>query len=145
MIEYSFEVKNLFSNTTYIEQDAVPEGEDPTKHFNKLIESWNNDFPNDRRELIRVIGQTGVKFCDFYKVNNWTVSRGNEIYDLMACKNCFMVFQRFGVGQTFNYKTVCRPHLVCKKCNKVFVNSAGLNAHNKRGKHKLPNWYPDGV
>jgi len=145
MKEFNFEVENIDRKTTHIEPNPVPEGKDPVEHFNELLESWNKDYPNDRRKLIKVIGETGVRYCSLEKVNYFTISRGDDIYDLMSCKNCGLVFQRFGLGQNFSNYKICKPHLVCNKCNKIFANSAGLNAHNKRGNHKLPNWYPDGV
>ena len=63
MKEFNFEVENIDRKTTHIEPNPVPEGKDPVEHFNELLESWNKDYPNDRRKLIKVIGETGVRYC----------------------------------------------------------------------------------
>ena len=156
--EIKFKTLEIESNSIFDESDIMPDGVEPEQHLKNLIEKFNMEerrrhkinpqYPLRLRKLVSFDGMTGkikpiIQQCDFGdKINTVTVSRGNLCYDLYRCKNCKIVGRRFGFAAL---EITCYPERSCEKCNKVFANEGGLKNHNERGKHKLPDWYPDGV
>ena len=146
--EYIFVVKEKGKNETWEEKASISENETPEQHFEKILKDWNKDFPDSQRELVKVIGKSGIIFCDFGngKVNQLTILRNNLTYDILICKNCKIFKRRFGLGENFPYEsTKCYPDLSCNECNKVFKTEKGIKNHKMKDKHKIPDWLPDGV
>ena len=143
MKDVRFKIKS--SAVGIYEEDAkVPDDcEDPKTFFTKeYLESWNKEFPKDQREILEVIGDTGVEYCIMDKINTMTVSRNGESYDVWQCTKCKIYYKRSSLEMP---DRKCLPKLSCIPCNKLFVTEKGLELHNKRNNHKMPDWIPDGV
>lgn len=146
MKEVKFKMKSTVAGI-YIEDILVPDDEsDPKKYFiEKYLNNWNQTNDKDKREIIEMFGNTGIKYCTLEKVNMFTISRGYSSYDILICKNCKMYYQRFGLGIGFPKEIKCNPELNCNECNKSFKTIKLLLKHNEKNKHKIPDWLPDGV
>lgn len=141
--EYMFKVKGINSGEIWEEHSQVPDGQNPEKYFQGLLKSWNKDFPDNQRRLIKVLNETDNAFCEFTeKINNFTISRNGEMYDIWQCKLCKLYVKRPTVEMP---QRKCKPDQSCLECNKIFVSVKSLQKHNERNNHKTPNWIPDGV
>lgn len=151
---YWLEIK---TDKEYDEDIPIPEGQDPETYIKDLLEKFNieedrrhkanPDYKIYHRKFIRLEGETGkqreimVK-CKSTKYNTITITRGDEMYDLYQCENCKFMRKRPTVEW---HEAFCFPDRVCTQCNKLFVTVRTLAFHNKRGNHRLPDWFPDGV
>jgi len=142
--EVSVKVQSLDGGNPWIET-FTSRTDNPKKEFEALLNQWNIDFPDNKRKIVEIVGNTGKIYCDFHKANMLTVVRNRENYDIMECSQCKLFIKRHGLGQGFNYQRECKPDLVCVECNKQFKSKSGLKKHMDVGKHKTPEWLPDGV
>lgn len=131
-------------------KDAKTEIERVLKEYNDEEERRDLTIPEYKavfRKLVSIDGETGIKktFCEFIKYNNFTIMKNGDSYDIMYCKNCHEFVKRHGVGMNFDYNRICDPSTLCIKCNKRFKTEKGLQRHMEKGKHKAPEWLPDGV
>lgn len=140
--EYIFRVKEINSGKIWNEPAEVPDNTIPELYFQGLIKSWNKDFPDKQRELIEVVNKSDKRYCELEKVNMMTISKNNEMYDILHCKKCGIYIKRHTIETP---TLICEPKKTCRDCNKIFKTEKGLLKHNKKGKHKIPDWLPDGV
>src|SRR3990172_8895184 len=151
--EIKFKTLDVESNKIFDEADVVPDGVDPKQHLEDLLIKFNaeenrrhkinSQYIPQLRRLVSYDGMTGKiksigRNCEFGdKINTITVSRGNLMYDLYRCLNCKIVGRRMGFAAL---EVTCYPERSCVKCNKVFSSEKGLEKHNERENHKLPDW-----
>lgn len=146
MKEIRIKVKFLDSGEVYEENMGVPEDAEPLQYVKEAIQYFNNNrYANESpREFVEVIGETGINYCNVYKVNSMTVSRGRSFYDVWRCEVCRLFYQRFGLSGR-PPSIMCTPKQVCLDCNKVFKTEKALVKHKEKNRHKPPAWLPDGV
>ena len=155
--EVKFYWLEINSDTEYDEDIAIPEGQDPETFIKDLLVKFNEeeerrhianpDYKIFLRKFIRLAGETGKEreimvHCILDKVNMVTITRGDSSYDILKCQNCKFMIRRFTLETPDPF---CFPDRVCTQCNKLFMSALNLKSHIKRGNHKIPDWYPDGV
>ncbi len=157
--EVKFKSKDDNSDEINEESVGIPEGKTPEEFINQLVKDYNaeedkrqkqnSDYTVVYRKLISIEGYSGkdielVVFCKFHhKVNLTTITRDGKAYDIIQCINCKFLFRRENIETPEFIR--CYPDRLCLDCNKVFMSPGGLNLHNERGRHKTPDWFPDGV
>ncbi|KKL78889.1 hypothetical protein LCGC14_2020380 [marine sediment metagenome] len=148
--EIKIQTKDIKAGYIMDETLDVPEGKDPKQYAEQQIKRFN-DIEKERygtkgnpRELVSIGEKTGVIFCVFKKVNNVTIIRNNNPYDILICSNCKIFIRRFGLNPTPT-QIKCYPELTCNECNKVFKSQKRYDNHTKIKYHITPEWMPDGV
>ena len=100
----------------------------------------------DIRKFVSLLKETGLIICELEKYNKCTVIKNGTNYDIMKCKKCKLFYQRFGFGsEFFGCDFVCDENRNCLECNKQFKTEKYCINHHNKGKHKTPDWLPDGV
>ncbi len=157
--EVKFKTRDADSDLNNEETIGLPEGKTPEEFINQLLKDYNDEEdkrhlnnPNYKvvyRKLISIDGYSGkdkevVAFCKFnHKVNQFTITRDGKAYDIIQCVNCKFLYRRENIETPEFIR--CYPDRLCLECNKIFMSPGGLNLHNERGRHKTPDWFPDGV
>lgn len=153
LMEYEI-ISNSEQIGEYKEKLDIPDNQDPKKFVKKIFDEFNRvekekykenkKYKPDVRKLVKILEATGILYCDFSKANTITILRNDQAYDILKCSNCNIFRKRFGLNETPTH-IICKPNVTCKECNRIFKTQKGYDNHMKKGKHKTPDWLPDGV